>query len=135
MTKEHILLKGKYFIGDPAMIFRKTVDGDKLIQKLWEEFYKDMNSFQHLILDGVEIYITRTAEGDGFYQTVGTDTGTIAIIELGQLVNDQRFKADERLNGCHYLDVTDTEKVSVDMFNIYFSSGYLIITNSDTISF
>jgi hypothetical protein len=133
MTKEHILPKGTYFIGDPAMIFKKTKAGDDLIQALWKEFYKDMNSFQRLVMDNVVIYLTRTAEGDGFYGTVGTDTGTIGMIELNQIKHDERFKSEERLRGCYYIEVTDTEKVWVDAFNIYFQSGYSIITNSDTI--
>jgi hypothetical protein len=133
MTKEHILPKGIYFIGDPAMIFKKTKAGDDLIKALWKEFYKDMNSFQRLEMDHVVIYLTRTAEGDGFYGTVGTDTGTIGIIELNQIKDDERFKAEERLRGCYYLEVADSEKVWVDAFNIYFERGYQIITNSDTI--
>jgi len=133
MNKEYILPKGTYFIGDPAMIFKKTKEGDELIQALWKEFYKDMNSFQCLVMDHIVIYLTRTAEGDGFYGTVGTDTGTIGIIEINQLKDDMRFKFDERLRGCHYLEVLDKEKVWVDAFNIYFESGYQIITNSDTI--
>ena len=133
MKKEHILPKGTYFIGDPAMIFKKTKAGDDLIQALWKEFYKDMNSFQRLVMDNVVIYLTRTAEGDGFYGTVGTDTGTIGIIELNQIKHDERFKSEERLRGCYYIEVVDTEKVWVEAFNIYFQSGYSIITNSDTI--
>jgi hypothetical protein len=132
MSSSYLLTKGTYFIGDPAIMIKKTDEGDKFITTLWDLFYKDMNKFQKLTIDNVTIIITRTAEGDGLYGDVGTDTGTICILRLEDIQNDVRFNANTTLHGCHYLNVVSEEAVTVKDFNIYFDSGYQVITNSDT---
>ena len=131
MSNSYILSKGTYFIGDPAMIIKKTIEGDQFIKILWDLFYKDMNSFQNITIDSVSLFITRTSEGDGLFKDVGTDTGTICIIKLEDIKNDSRFNANAILNGCHYLEVLTEDRVTVSNFNIKFDSGYEVITNFD----
>jgi hypothetical protein len=129
MSNSYILTAGTYFIGDPAMIIKKTVEGDQFITTLWDLFYKDMNQFQKITIDRVTLLITRTAEGDGLFGDVGTDTGTICIMKLEDIKNDNRFNSNAILRGCHYLNVVKEEQVTVTHFNITFDSGYQVITN------
>jgi len=131
MSNSYLLQKGSYFIGDPAMIIKKTEAGDQFITTLWDLFYKNMNQFQKLTINNITIIITRTAEGDGLFGDVGTDTGTICILRLEDIQNDVRFNANKTLHGCHYLKVLSEENVTVEKFNIYFDSGYQVITNFD----
>jgi hypothetical protein len=128
MRVSYELKKGSYFIGDPAIFIRKNPEGDRFVQKLWDLFYLDMNQFQHFILDGVELYITRTAEGDGYFDGIGTDTGTIMIIRIDDLKNDTRFHSEFPTRGCKMLEVKDRDLVSVESFNIHFESGLYIQT-------
>jgi len=125
------LKAGTYLVGDPALIFKKDEAGTKLTQELWNIFYQDANQFQHLTLDGITIYITRTAEGDGYYQGVGTDTGTIMIIDVEEHMHDQRLNLTLHRRGMLTLELPEDGFVEVDHFNICFSNGQKIRTNSD----
>ncbi|MDO9629419.1 MAG: hypothetical protein Q7I99_05900 [Acholeplasmataceae bacterium] len=129
MSSQYLLSPGSYFIGDPAILIKKTPEGDRFISTLWDLFYRDMNLFQKLTIDNITVYITRTAEGDGMFNDIGTDTGTISIIKLNDIKNDSRFRANDILKGCHYLEITSEEKVTVTDFNMYFDNGYQVITN------
>ncbi len=131
MSKSYVLSAGTYFIGDPAMLIKKTLDGDQFIKTLWDLFYKDMNQFHQFNIDGVTMLMTRTAEGDGLFGDVGTDTGTICILKLEDIKDDIRFNTSQVLNGCHYLSITQEDRVTVTHFNIQFDSGYQVITNFD----
>jgi hypothetical protein len=129
MSKSYLLPKGLYYIGDPGLIINKDKTGDILSNQLYDIFYKDMNAFQKLTIDGIDFYITRTKSGDGMFNDIGTDTGLICIVEVSQLENDSRFIDRTNSKGCHYIDIKEQEKVTVDDFNIYFESGYQVITN------
>ncbi|MGI6711061.1 MAG: hypothetical protein ACOX4W_06465 [Bacilli bacterium] len=129
MVRSYQLKKGRYFVGDPGYLIKKTPAGDKFIEKLWDSFYSDMNSFHKLVIDHITIYVTRTAEGDGFFDGIATDTGAIAIIDINQVLNDDRFQIRPDGIGCHYVDVLDEDEVTVDNFNISFKSGFKVITN------
>lgn len=127
----YTLKKGTYLFGDPALIIKKTEEGNLLVRKLWEVFYQDAQSFQHLTLDGTDFFITRTAEGDGFYQSVGTDTGTLMLIHVEDHQQDERLNLTLNRKGMLTLHMNEGETVSVERFNIYFSQGITILTNSD----
>ena len=124
------LNQGRYVIGDPAIFVKKNKEGDRWITMLWNTFYLDMNQFQQLTIDGITCYITRTAEGDYYYQGIGTDTGTLMIIHIDQL-HDDRFHVNPDQQGVKFIDVDYEMTVCVDRFNLYFSNGLTIITNSD----
>lgn len=128
MSVHYELKKGTYFIGDPAIFIRKNDEGEKFVQKLWDLFYQDMNKFQHLIIDQVEFFITRTAEGDGYFDGIGTDTGTIMIIRVDELSQDSRFSNRFPAKGCKLLEVKDYDGVTVESFNLYFDCGLIIKT-------
>ena len=127
----YMLKKGTYLCGDPAMIFTKTEEGDHAIRQLWDTFYLDMQAFQHLTIQGVELYITRTEEGDGVYQGVGTDTGTLMMSCVDNHQGDDRINLTLHRPGMKTLELEDQSTVSVDRFNITFSNGITIMTNSD----
>lgn len=127
------LKAGTYLVGDPALIFKKDEAGTKLTQELWNIFYQDANQFQYLTLDSITFYITRTAEGDGYYQGVGTDTGTIMIIHVEEHIHDQRLNLILHRRGMLTLELPEDGFVEVDHFNIYFSNGQNIRTNSDVV--
>ena len=124
------LNQGRYVIGDPAIFVKKNKEGDRWITMLWNTFYLDMNQFQQLTIDGITCYITRTAEGDYYYQGIGTDTGTLMIIQIDQL-HDDRFHVNPDQQGIKFIEVDYEMTVCVDRFNLYFSNGLTIITNSD----
>lgn len=126
----YTLNPGKYAIGDPAIFVRKTKDGDAWLKRLWDTFYKDINQFQHLELDGVTFYITRTAEGDYYYQGIGTDTGTLMVIKMDEF-QDERFHFSQGQHGVKYFQTDHEISVCVDRFNLHFSNGIHVITNSD----
>jgi hypothetical protein len=128
MKKTYTLYEGLYYIGDPANIINNNKAGHEFITKLWDFFYQNADQFQHLILDGIELFITRTLGGDGRFGDVGTDTGTICIVDTQQLVKDFRFEVDFEQVGVHFLEVKTTEKVTCEKFSLYFESGYEIIT-------
>ncbi len=126
----YTLNPGTYAIGDPAIFVKKTKEGDAWLTLLWATFYKDMNSFQHLDLNGVSFYITRTAEGDYYYRGIGTDTGTLMVIKIDGF-NDERFRFTKEQHGVKYFDTEVDVSVCVDRFNLHFSNGIDVITNSD----
>jgi hypothetical protein len=128
MSNAYALKPGIYYIGDPGLIIKKTPEGTKLIEAIWETFYKDMNQFLHLFIDDIDIYVTRTAEGDGMYGDVGTDTGVICILDVSKIQADTRFKDYQQLKGCHILETQDIVTVKMTHFNLYFSNGYQILT-------
>lgn len=130
MTSYH-LKQGTYLVGDPALIVKKDEEGTHLIQHIWALFYQDSNAFQHLNLEGVSFYLTRTAEGDGYYQGVGTDTGTIMIIHVEDHMHDQRLNLTRHRRGMLTLELPENSWVSVNHFNLRFSSGHYIRTHSD----
>jgi hypothetical protein len=128
MSKSYILPKGTYVIGDPAILIKKNPEGEAFIEVLWAIFYEDHNQFQKITIDGIEFYITRTKGGDGRFNGIGTDTGTIMIINTLYLEDDSRFRDDLNINFIKILTFEKDEKVSVDNFDIYFESGFTVIT-------
>ncbi len=126
----YTLNPGTYAIGDPAIFVKKTKEGDAWLTLLWATFYKDMNAFQHLDLSGITFYITRTAEGDYYYRGIGTDTGTLMIIKIDDF-DDERFHFAKEQQGVKYFNTEVDVSVCVDRFNLHFSNGIDVITNSD----
>jgi hypothetical protein len=129
MFKSYELNKGSYYIGDPGLIIKKSIEGTKFSEKLYEIFYQNMNLFQEITIDQHTFYLTRTYEGDGYYDGVGTDTGLITIVEITSLKNDDRFNIRLTQSGVKFLEVKTKDVVEVRNFNIYFESGLKIITN------
>jgi hypothetical protein len=129
MSIKYNLKIGDYILCDPAIIVKKSKDGDIWIKKLWELFYKDMNHFHDIYLDSIHLYITRTAEGDGFFKEVGTDTGTLAIFEIETILNDDRFHDPYDRKGAKVFHAEEGFYVEVKGFNIYLSDGYEVITS------
>lgn len=128
MSMRYNLKEGDYIICDPAIIVKKTKDGDLWVKKLWDLFYKDMNHFHEFFLDGVHLYITRTAEGDGFFGEVGTDTGTLAIFDIKTIESDDRFHNAYDRNGAKLFHASHDFFVEVNNFNINLSNGYQVLT-------
>ena len=121
---KHMLTKGRYYVGDPALIISKTKQGSMFIEKLWDLFYKDMNKFHHLTIDNIEVYAMRTEGGDGYFDGIGTDTGVIIIMEMSQLEHHDFFDKDLKEQGCKFVTLeTDTEAEVVN-FNLDIK-GYL----------
>lgn len=128
MAIRYHLKKGDYIICDPAILVKKTKDGDAWVKKLWDVFYQDMNHFHELFIEGVHLYITRTAEGDGFFGEIGTDTGTLAVFDIETIKNDQRFHHAYDRRGAKIFQADDTFFVEVENYNIYLSNGYKVLT-------
>lgn len=114
----YTLTKGTYFIGDPAYIIRKTEKGDQFIKKLWNLFYKDMNKFHKIELDGILLYLMRTEGGDGIFDGVGTDTGVFMIVEMSQLHNEDIFKQNIEPKGFKIITLDEEKAVEVVDFNL-----------------
>ncbi len=133
MPNAYALNSGTYFVGDLGLITKKTSEATLWIEKIWALFYKDMNQFYHLTVDGISLYLCRTAEGDGYFNDIGTDTGTISIIEVTQLKGDDRFKDYQNLKGYHLLETQEMMIVKMENFNLYFENGYKIITDGSNL--
>jgi len=114
----YTLSKGTYYIGDPAFIIRKTKKGDQFIKKLWEIFYKDMNKFHQILLDGVLLYLMRTEGGDGIFDGVGTDTGVIMVLEMSQLKDEEIFKQNIEPRGCKIITIDEDKTIEAINFNL-----------------
>ncbi|TNF08147.1 MAG: hypothetical protein EP317_03630 [Bacillota bacterium] len=128
MSKSYVLPKGTYVVGDPAILIKKSPEGNDFIEALWAIFYEDHNQFHEINLDGVKLYITRTKGGDGRFNGIGTDTGTIMIMNTLFLEDDSRFRDDLTVNFIKVLTFDKEETVTVDHFDIYFESGFTVIT-------
>lgn len=84
---------GAYYVGDPCLIIKGT-PGYHWIEKLWSLFYKLDQRAALLEVDGVKIFIGQTYGGDGIYDGITVDTGTIAVIPVDNLSGDERFNFD-----------------------------------------
>ena len=78
---------GAYYVGDPCLIIKGT-PGYHWIEKLWSLFYKLDQRAALLEVDGVKIFIGQTYGGDRIYDGITVDTGTIAVIPVGNLSGD-----------------------------------------------
>jgi hypothetical protein len=128
VSKSYLLPRGTYVIGDPAILIKKTPEGDALITRLWDIFYEDHNQFHEIKIDNITLYLTRTKGGDGRFNGIGTDTGTIMIINQLYIEEDTRFRDDLNIQFIKVMTFEHDEKVTVDHFDIYFESGFTIIT-------
>lgn len=81
---------GTYYVGDPCLVI-KGMPGYQWIEKLWAIFYKLDHKAALLEIDGVKIFIGRTYGGDGVYDGITVDTGTIAVIPVDDILDDERF--------------------------------------------
>jgi hypothetical protein len=82
--------QGTYYIGDPCYINHGPA-GFKWIEKLWDTYYHTQGHNGRLNIDGVYLFIQNTYEGDGAFDGFYVDSGTIAIIKIDDLINDERF--------------------------------------------
>lgn len=102
-----------YLIGDPGLIFKK-IEGRTLTDHLWKKFYQNPKKFHEMNIDGITFYITKTKEGDGYFEGVGTDSGTIMIIDLNAYQHDPRIQMLSDRKGILTLDITKEVTVMVD---------------------
>lgn len=102
-----------YLIGDPGLIYKK-IEGRKLTDHLFEIFYKAPKRFQKMNIDGITFYITKTKDGDGYYDGVGTDSGTIMIIDLDAYLHDPRIHTLSNRKGILTLNFTKEVTVMVE---------------------
>lgn len=125
---QYTLTKGHYVICDPAYMMLKNKEGDQFNQKVINQFFKEMNKFHHFIIDGITFYMFRSLGGDGIFDGVGTDTGTIIIIETTQLKDDIRFRQDYSRGAIIHFDVDEPVIATVDNFDLSISNGIKIHT-------
>lgn len=125
------LKKGAFIVGDPGVLIRKNEDGNKLTDQLFSLYQVDRNHFHELELSGIKVWMMRTAEGDGYYQTVGTDSGTIMVICYDDYHEDKRLNLNLHHPGTLTIELEENDTVSMERFNLYFSNGVKIITQSD----
>jgi len=125
----YALTKGRYFIGDPTRVIKKTPEGNALMERLWETFYKDIHRFHQFNIEGITLFITRTKTEGSTYKDIETDTNAIMILNLNQLKGDARFNLNEDLKGCLYMDINSTATVKMDDYNLFFSNGFEITTH------
>lgn len=125
---EYKLKPGHYVICDPAYIIRKNKTGDQFNKKVITAFFKDMNKFHHLVIDGIECYMFRSLGGDGIFNGLGTDTGTFIIIETKQLNNDERFRQDYSNGHIITFETNEFITANVQNFNLFLSNGITVHT-------
>lgn len=117
---------GTYYIGDPCIIIKGN-PGYLWIEKLWALFYRLNRKAAVLEIDGVKLFIGRTYGGDGVYNGIAVDTGTIAVIRVNSIKNDERFNFGN-------LDIRGTKFITAKSpFTIAYENGNFQIGNFFTI--
>ena len=125
---QYTLNPGSYVICDPAYIIHKTREGLAFNDQLRIMFFKDMNKFHRFEIDGIILYMFRSLGGDGVFDGVGTDTGTIIIIETSQLQGDPRFKSDYTSGRILTFEAKEPVIATVENFDLTLSNGIFIHT-------
>ena len=123
------LPKGKYYIGDPSYVFRKS----------WDEVLKKTDYFSdsETVVFGKRIVGGSTAYGDGSYKdnygrSYAVDSGTIAILPVSLLLKDKemRPKEIEADNDMHIVKMEkDFDAIAEDGI---FTFGDIVINTRDT---
>ena len=117
-----VMPKGTYYIGDPCYINHGNA-GYIWIEKLWDVYYNTKGHNGLLNIDGVNLFIQNTYEGDGVFDGYYVDSGTIAIININNLINDERFDF-------HNMVIKGTKFVNFnEEINIAFKEGLFNINN------
>lgn len=105
---------GAYYVGDPCLIIKGT-PGYHWIEKLWSLFYKLDQRAALLEVDGVKIFIGQTYGGDGIYDGITVDTGTIAVIPVDNLSGDERFNFDNfAIRGTKFFTAPESFVITYD---------------------
>ena len=124
----YTLKPGAYIICDPAYIISKNKEGFAFSEKIRIMFFKEMNKFHHFEIDGITLYMFRSLGGDGVFDGVGTDTGTIIIIETSQLKDDIRFKSSFNKGNIKTFETEEPIIACVENFDLTLSNGISIHT-------
>lgn len=114
--------KGTYYIGDPCYINHGQA-GYQWIEKLWDVYYHTQEHNGLLNIDGVSLFIQNTYEGDGVFDGFYADSGTLAIIKIDNLINDERFNFRNMvIKGAKFVQFNND-------FDIIFDEGLFNINN------
>lgn len=98
---------GTYYIGDPSYIIRGN-DGYYWIEKLWNLFYKTNSKNAFLEIDNVPLFIGSTYGGDGVYDGIYVDSGTICVMQIDHLHDDPRFNfRDMNIKGTRFMTFSE----------------------------
>ncbi len=119
MEKTYKLDKGSYVIGDPGYIIKKNKEGTRFIKKVWDKFYETSEPFQMIKIKGVVLYMMRTLNGDGIFSGIATDTGTIAIINLKYLNDNDIFKEEVKYKYTKIIECEEQTEITVKDYNMY----------------
>lgn len=115
-----VLPKGTYYIGDPCYL-RKGQAGHEWLEKLWDVYYNTKGHNGLVTIDGVSLFIQNTYEGDGVFDGFYCDTGTLAVIRIDNVINDDRFNFRNMvIKGAKFVNFNEEVKISFDegRFNI-----------------
>ena len=119
---------GTYYIGDPCIIIKGN-PGYQWIEKLWALFYQLNNKAAFLEIDGVKIFIGLTYGGDGVYDGITVDTGTICVIGVDNLQNDERFNfGNLNIRGAKFITADETFTISYQDGDFMIGDFFTIIT-------
>ena len=117
-----VMPKGTYYIGDPCYINQGQA-GNVWIEKLWDEYYNKTEHNGFLSIDGVKLFIQNTYQGDGSFDGFYADSGTLAVINIDNLINDKRFNFHNMLiKGARFIKFNEEIKIT-------FSDGVFNINN------
>ena len=87
----HVTLPpGIYYIGDLGYV-TKGEAGYQWIEKVWQAFYADKTPAKLLTIDQVLLFLGRTQGGDGIFDGFYCDTGTLVVLAIDTLLEDERF--------------------------------------------
>lgn len=79
---------GTYYIGDLSYIV-KGEEGYQWIEQVWDYFYNDHKG--KITIDGIELFLHSSYEGDGVFNGFFVDSGCLSIIKIDTLLDDSRF--------------------------------------------
>ena len=121
---ETSLPAGRYWVGDPALMFQSNKD-----KKKWDKIIKDTNFFlqSHYQDPALEIWASDTVYGEGFYYSnddryVIVESGLIGIIPFSQVV--KRLFVDSNLH-TRGIVISQKERFPVIFYNGLFKFGDL----------
>ena len=87
-----------------------------------------MNRFHHIIIDAIDFYMFRSEGGDGIFGGVGTDTGTFVIVNIKQVIGDERFRQDFTKGKIIVFESNEDVIATYEHYNLSLSNGIYIQT-------
>lgn len=123
------LPKGTYYIGDPCYITKGEL-GFVWIEKLWDKFYHHNDKNGLITIDGVDIFIQNTYDGDGQFDGFYCDSGTLCVLRIDDIISDPRFNFNNmNIKGAKFVNFSDDIIVTYEKGDFNINNEIIIKTS------